>query len=50
MKEKLQKQLEKNRDEIDRLLHADIPLKLVYIRINMLSNLNKDLIRRIDNI
>lgn len=47
MKEKLQKQLDKNREEIDRLLESNMPLELLYIRIRMLTALNKNLIARI---
>lgn len=43
----LMKRIDKNRDEIERLLSKDIPLELLYIRINMLSTQNKRLTQRL---
>jgi len=46
-KESIQKQISKNRDEIEMLLHKNIPLDLLYIRIRMLSSQNEKLIKLI---
>ncbi len=45
---KLQKRMDKNRAEIDYLLHKDLPLDFIYMRINMLSSQNKSIIDRIE--
>lgn len=42
-----QQQINKNRDEIDRLLNSSLPLNMIYNRINILSESNKRLIKKI---
>ena len=42
----LEKQIERNREEINSLLHKDIPLDLLYMRIRMLSAQNEKLIQK----
>lgn len=46
-KESIQSRIDKNRDEIDRLLNTNIPLDLIYIRVNMLKDQNEELIKKL---
>lgn len=46
-KESIQSRIDKNRDEIDRLLSKNIPLDLLYIRVNMLKDQNEELIKKL---
>jgi len=46
----LQIKVDKNREEIDRLLCSDFPLDLLYIRVYMLTSQNERLIVRIKNL
>lgn len=41
-----QEEIDKNRDEIERLLSAEIPLDLKYMRIRMLAAKNEQLINK----
>jgi len=43
----LEKQIERNRDEINSLSHKNIPLDLLYMRVRMLSAQNEKLIQKI---
>lgn len=45
--QEIQKEIDKNREEINNLLSKDLPLDLLYIRIRMLSALNERLIKRL---
>ena len=38
-----EERIEKNRIEIDRLLESDLPIDMIYARIRMLSDQNKQL-------
>lgn len=49
-KAQLQQRIDKNRDQIDLILHQDWPLELVYIRVNMLSAQNERLIAKLNNL
>lgn len=40
-RERLRKCIDKNRDEINRLLNKNVPLGILYDRIRMLSSQNK---------
>jgi|GEM_PF-6107128 len=43
----LEKRIDDNREEIDRLLHSDFPLDLLYMRIEFLSAQNEQWINEI---
>ncbi len=45
----LEKRIDDNREEIDRLLHTDLPLDLLYMRIEFLSAQNEQWINEIKN-
>lgn len=45
--EKLEKKIDKNREEINHWLHKDVDLSFLYMRINMLSAQNESWIKRI---
>ena len=44
----LEKQVSENREEIERVLHSNLPLEIVYLRINMLKLQNEHLIKQIN--
>lgn len=46
--EEIQLKIDKNRDEINKILHMDWPLELVYVRIRMLSAQNEKLIEKLN--
>lgn len=45
----LEKRIDDNREEIDRLLHSDLPLKLLYMRIEFLNAQNEQWINEINS-
>jgi len=44
----IQKRIDKNRDDIHKILNRNLPLDLVYMRIRMLSAQNKMLIDKLN--
>lgn len=44
MENTIEQRINKNRDEIDKLLHSNLPLDLIYIRIRMLAADNETLL------
>ena len=44
----LEKKVSENREEIERVLHSNLPLEIVYLRINILKSQNEHLIKRIN--
>ena len=49
-KESLEKRIDKNRDEIHKMLNRNLPLDLVYMRTRMLSAQNEKLIAQLKEI
>ncbi len=49
-KASLEKRIDKNRDEIHKMLNRNLPLDLVYMRTRMLSAQNEKLIAQLKDI
>ena len=49
-KEQIQQKIDKNREEIHKLLYSDFPLELLYIRVNMLTAQNLILIEKLNKL
>lgn len=49
-KEQIQQKINKNREEINNLLHKDVPLDFLYMRVNMLTAQNESLINRLKTV
>jgi len=49
-KEQIQQKIDKNREEINNLLHKDLPLDFIYMRINMITAQNESLIQKLNSL
>lgn len=49
-KQKIEQQIESNRNQIDKILNSDLPLDLVYFNIRILAKMNEKLIKKLNDL
>ena len=47
-KEEIQKKIDKNREEINNLMHVDLPLDIIYFNVRRLARSNERLIEMLN--
>jgi len=48
--QEIKAKIEKNREEIDRFLHVDLPLDIIYFNIRRLSASNERLLKQLESL